>query len=396
MKKNYFSTVVSAAAVIVTLSGCASIEVFKNWQTKLAERKQFQVRTAWVHQSPKELNLAYRKINRMSPVLYTDKNHGEMLIEGNSFDGVVAYSRYTGKELWRLQIVNGVESSMAIIKETLFFGANDGQFYSIEAATGKINWTFPTRIENLSEPLLHEGNVYFLAGNNSLYALDALTGKQLWLYSRQDPNILSVRGGSKPAYKNDTLFVGFSDGYMTAINAKSGQMKWEVPLNKNKKFRDIDANPILDAEFVYALGFDDHLYCLKQSTGDLAWKADKGGYGGMMILGDRLYYGTTTSEFIAVDKNSGKQIWSYALTEGIATAPSLYRGLVVFGESQGDVKFLDSGTGKLIGSFGPGKGVLSPIAVDEKKNYVFFISGEANVYALEVGFKFPNAIPYLR
>jgi len=377
----------------VVLSSCSS---FENWQANVRERRTFQIRKEWVRQGPEHLNMNFRKINRMSPILFTDKAHGDMVIQANAIDGVVAYERFTGREVWRLKVLNGVESSMAIVKDRIFFGGLDGQFYSVEAGTGRIVWTFPTRVEDLAEPLLEDGVVYFLTGANSLYALEADTGKQLWLYTRQDPNPLRVRGGSKPAIKNGVLFVGFSDGTLVALLAKNGQVKWEKQLNHNKKFKDLDTNPLVDGEVVYALGFDDHLYCLRASTGDLVWTSEKGGYGGMLVIGDRLYYASTNSEFLAVDKSTGNKVWSYTLPEGIATTPSLFRGLVVFGESQGNLIFLDSGSGKEIGSFEPGRGILSPPTVDEKSNHVFFISGEANVYALEVGFKYPNAIPYLR
>ncbi len=390
------------ASLCLIISGCGASPVdtahekFRDWQSKLAERRSFQIRKDWIRQGPEVTNMGFRKINRMSPLLYADAKQGSLLIQANSIDGVVAYQRFSGREVWRLRILNGVESSAALIRDRLFFGGNDGQFYSVEANTGKVIWTFPTRIENLAEPLIEDGVVYFLTGNNSVYALDAVSGKQLWLYTRQDPNPLRVRGGSKPALRNGALILGFSDGYLVALVAKTGQVKWEKQLNRNKKFRDIDTNPLIDGEFVYALGFDDHLYCLRTSTGESVWTSEKGGYGGMLIQGDRLYYASSTSEFMAVNKSTGNKIWSYQLAEGIATSPTMYRGLIVFGESQGGLVFLDSGSGKKVGYFDPGRGILSPPSIDEKNNRVFFISGEANVYALEIGFKYPNAIPYLR
>jgi len=385
---------------LLLLAGCGTVsgltDKMHDLQAKNAERRSFQIRKDWIKQGPEITNMGFRKINRMSPLLYTDKNLGELVIQANSIDGVVAYERFTGHEIWRLKVLNGVESSAALVKDRLFFGGSDGQFYSVEANTGKIIWTFPTRIENLAEPLIDDGNVYFLTGNNSVYSLDALTGKQNWIYTRQDPNPLRVRGGSKPALRNGTLILGFSDGYLVALVAKTGQLKWEKQLNHNKKFRDLDTNPLIDGEFVYALGFDDHLYCLRATTGESVWTSEKGGYGGMITQGNRLFYATTDNTFISIDKTTGAKLWTYSLEEGIATSASLYRGLLVFGESQGELVFLDSGTGKKIGSFDPGRGILSPPTVDEKNNRVFFISGEANTYALEVGFKYPNAIPYLR
>lgn len=389
MKHNYYLIII----LLFSLASCSAIEKQRNTQV---EKRTFQIRKAWVRQSTASTNLAFRKINRMSPVLFTNSNGQEFVIQANAIDGVVSYTRDNGKEVWRLSVPNGVESSATIIKDRLFFGGNDGQFYSVDANNGKVLWTFPTRIENLAEPLLDEGVLYFLTGNNSVYALDAASGKQLWLYVRQDPNILSIRGGSKPAIRNGTLYVGFSDGYVCALIAKNGAVKWEKQLNRNKKFKDIDVSPLVDGEFLYLHGYDDQVYSLRAATGDIVWKAEKGGYGNILSLGDKLYFASTNNEFVAIDKGTGKRIWAHSTSEGIATSASLYKGLVVFGESQGELKFLDSGTGRLIQSFNPGRGIMSPPTVDEKNNLVFFISNEANIYALKVGWDWPKAIPYLR
>jgi outer membrane protein assembly factor BamB len=228
------------------------------------------------------------------------------------------------------------------------------------------------------------------------FTLDLNGQTVLWLYSRQDTSTLSIRGGSKPALRNGTLYVGFSDGSIVALLASSGAVKWEKQLNKNKKFRDLDSDPLVENDFLYVLGFDDETYCFRAASGDLVWKNSFGGYGSFLSTKDRLFYATTNNEFVAVSKESGQKIWTIPVKEGIATSASIYKGLVVFGESQGSLKLVDATNGKLISSFTPGRGILSPPTVDENKNRVYFISNEANLYALNVGYVTPLQIPYLR
>lgn len=381
------------SALIWVNTGCSSLDKIS---AANAEHRQFQIRKLWVRQTTEKQNMAFRKINRMAPVFYRNKKAGETVIQANALDGILAYGRESGRVIWRRPIPNGVEASIALVNETLFVGANDGQFYSLNAETGEVNWTFPTRIENLSEPLVSEGVVYFLSGNNSLYALDASTGKQLWLYTRQDPSSLSIRGGSKPLIRNGTLYVGFSDGSFVALLASTGTVKWEVLLNKNKKFRDMDSDPVLDGDLIYIMGFDQATYCLKASTGEIVWKNDHGGYGRALVHGDFLYLPTTSDEVVSLEKSTGKKVWSYTIAAGIATSPAYFNGTIVFGESQGALIFLDARSGRLIKRFEPGKGVFSPATVDEKKSQVFFISNEANLYGLEAKWAAPPAFSFLR
>lgn len=246
--KKIFTSLLSFAAVL-SLSSCSLLEGGKSH----SERRVLEAKNQWVKSTTDKDNLGFRKINRMKPLLY--KN---WVIQANGMDGIAAYDQQTGREKWKLSIENGVEASAAIINDRVFFGANDGQFYSVFAETGKVLWTFPIRIEGLSEPLIADGNVYFMTGNNTLYALDASSGRQLWLYSRQDTAAISIRGGSKPTLKNGTLYAGFSDGAVVALLASNGAVKWEKQLNKNKKFRDLDSDPVIEGDFLYILGYDDH------------------------------------------------------------------------------------------------------------------------------------------
>ena len=383
----------TACLIIFTLIGCSTIQ---KYQSDNQRPKEFTLTPAWVRNGPTGENIRYRKISRMKPIIFQAKD-STLLIQGNSLDSLVAYNAINGNEVWRLPVINGVEASATLINDRLFVGALDGQLYALNAASGQVLWSFPTRAENLAEPLLNEGILYIQAGNNSVYAIDASNGSQVWFYTKQDPNTLSIRGGSKPAIKNGTLYVGFSDGFLVALNAQNGSVKWERQLNKNKRFKDIDSDPLVDNEFLYITGYEDKFYCLRSATGETAWKFEKGGYGSILSLNDKLIYSTSSGEVIALDKSTGQKKWSFESKDGVTTPPTLYKGLVVTGESFGSLKFLDSGTGKIIGSFNPGKGgILSPIATDETLHQVYFISGESNVYSLKANWEYPRAIQWLR
>lgn len=373
--------------------GCAQLD---RWLTDHPPHRVFSVQVDWVTQGPAVYNGGYRKINRFGTLIHQHPQVGEIVIQANAIDGIAAYSKGSGRLIWRKLITNGVESSAAIQGERLYFGASDGNFYCLSANTGEVIWSVATRVENLAEPLLAEGLIYFLSGANSVYALDAETGKQVWLHTRQDTQSLSIRGGSRPAYRNGTVYVGFSDGAIMAFVAKTGQIKWERQLNRNKRFRDLDSNPIVDGDFLYVAGFDDHLYALRAATGEVVWKSEKGGYGTPLVTDSHIYFSTSAGEFHCLDRSTGTTVWRVPTPNGIATSAQIYKGLVVFGESQGKLKFVDKGSGKVVGEFDPGRGILSPPTIDEKAGRVFFISGEANVYSVRAGWTLAPRFPFLK
>lgn len=367
--------------LLLPLVGCTSLQSgMEKWSSLNNSQREYEVKTAWIRRTTEKENLGFRKINRMTPVLA-----GDLIVQANGMDGIVAYNRESGQERWRLAIENGAEPSATLIRDRLFIGASDGNFYSIEASTGKVQWTFGTKSENLAAPIIEDGIVYFLAGNSVFYALDAATGQQVWLHSRQDTTQFSIRGGSQASLHNGVLYVGFADGSLVALNAKTGASLWEVQLNRNKRFRDIDATPVVDGNQIFVAGYDDKLFCLSADKGEILWRVDGGGYSAVTMVGDKLIYPTTTGEVLALKKDSGDKLWSYKIKDGIATQVKTYKGVLVFGESQGALRFLDVNSGTVVGSFEPGRGILSSPQVDEKNNRVYFISGEANLYAIDAG-----------
>lgn len=378
-----FSVLLTA---LVTCS-CSSLNVGDS-----SKNRVFTVKTQWIERTTEKENLRFRKINRMTPVVTNS-----LVIQGNSNDGLSAYSIKNGDLVWRKKIFAGVEPSIHEFKGRLYVPASDGFFYGLDAKTGNEIWSVNTKSENLSEPLLddYSGIVYFVTSANVVYALEADTGRQIWIHSRQDTSSFSIRGGGKPALKDGHLYVGFSDGSLVAFNAKSGSIIWENHLNRNKKFKDIDSSPVVDGDRIYVSGYDDKLYCLSSAKGDILWKVDAGGYNSVSLFGNKIFFPTSQGEVRALNKDSGDLIWSYKLADGLATQIRLYKGLVVFGESQAQLIFLDPETGKQVAHFEPGRGILATPAIDEKNSKIYIISGEANLYALDANWTWKPMNTYI-
>ena len=353
--------------------GCQHIEKNK------VEKKDLKVGAFWVQDTLKEPNVGYRKVNRFAPVLYKD-----LIVVANGLEGIVAYDVLDKTKKWSISIDKGVESAGAVINSRLFVGGLNGIFYSIDLDTAKIVWEFDTKSEVVAEPLIADGFVYFLSGSNILYCLDATNGRQIWVYNRQDTAAqMTVRGGAKPSISAGQIYQGFSDGSLVSLNSKTGTPNWEVLLNRNTKFKDIDASAVIDGDTIYINSYDDQLYAVSKSSGTILWKSEFGGATPPLVFSDRLVYSSSKGHLMVVTKKSGELIWKVSNLKGITTEPISHKNLIVVGESQGAVLFYEINTGKLLGSFDPGRGVLGRLTTDKNKR-VYFISGEANVYGVLV------------
>jgi outer membrane protein assembly factor BamB len=332
-------------------------------------------------------NYGYRHAERTAPLV-----NGDNVYVGNGVDGFSSLDKKSGDLAWKFKVRNGVESGSAIDGDSIYFGGSDGQFYSLDKNTGKTNWTFPTRIENLAPPLVDHGVVYFLSGNNILYALDAKSGKQIWFYNRGDVSSLSVRGGSRPTLFNGTLYVGFSDGYLAAVNSHDGSLVWERKLTTNLKFVDVDATPIVDDLNIWVSSYDGALFCLSRTDGQVQWRLDEGGAVAVTIEGDTLYFASLSQNIYALQKKTGTVKWKYNYEEryGVPTTPVLYKGLVIVGLSDGEVLALSEQSGKLLTKYSPGAGVFAPPIVDQSSGLIYVLSNQANLHVLRIAWHRPQ------
>lgn len=347
-----------------------------------AARSRFDVEKRWTRHTIEREYLEGKRLHRFQPILGDDT-----VITGNSVDGLVAYRRSDAKELWRFPIKDGVEGGAYLSEGVLYFGAGDGQFYALDVDSGKPIWTYELKAEGIAKPLVVGDTVYVLGGNNVAHALNAKTGKMLWVYNRREASNISIRGGSQPAVAGDLVFIGFSDGSLVALNKNSGTVAWEANLNRNKRFRDVDATPVIDGESLYVSSYDGALYALNRADGRILWTVDDGGYDEALVQGNTLYYASSNGKIMALDKGSGKVLWSRENPHGISVAPALFKNILLVGEMDGALRFLDTRTGDLLSTFEPGWGVTSRSTVDAKKGEVYFMSMDANLYALRIGWR---------
>jgi len=104
-------------------------------------------------QLPAELHLQWaRKLPQLTPAWSEDVRlqfdaHYEPIVKGKLMfiassrnDSVTAYDTDTGEMRWRFIADAPVRFAPVAIESKLYFGADDGCLYCLEAATGKLTW----------------------------------------------------------------------------------------------------------------------------------------------------------------------------------------------------------------------------------------------------------------
>lgn len=344
--------------------------------SKPVPRSYWILKKEWIRSGEIVENLQGRMPHRFTPIAYN-----EMIIVGHARDGITAFDERTANVRWRFPVKEGVEPGGTLVNGVLYFGASDGQFYALNAKNGTVLWTYPLRAEGLGRPLVQNDVVYILGGNNVLHALETSTGKMKWVYSRRDASMLSIRGSARPLIRGDNLYIGFSDGSLVALNKNSGSLVWESTLNRQRRFKDVDATAISDGDKLYLSGYDDALYSVDRESGKLQWRIDDGGYDEAVLDDGVIYYSTTNGKVLAVRANTGKVLWSFQ-GRGFMTGPQVMKDMLVVGEWGDRLLVLNKKTGAVISSFEPGRGVTSIPLIRENK--IYFMSHEGNLFCVSL------------
>jgi PQQ-dependent dehydrogenase (methanol/ethanol family) len=101
-----------------------------------------------------------------------------------------------------------------------------------------VAWThaMPRSVRGLqSMPLAAEGVLYYSGAYNQVYALDGATGEVLWYYHQKLNEDLVSKQTHSPYNRGIALgagnvYMGTLDGKLVAIDAKTGELKWETKL----------------------------------------------------------------------------------------------------------------------------------------------------------------------
>ncbi|MGH9666894.1 MAG: PQQ-dependent dehydrogenase, methanol/ethanol family, partial [Bryobacteraceae bacterium] len=110
-------------------------------------------------------------------------------------------------------------------------------------------WTFQFRGSSVETmPLVVDGVMFVTGPLNNAAALDARTGRTIWRYARKLPadvhsncTVMTNRGF---AILGGLLYMGTLDAHLVALDAKTGNVVWDVPVDDYKKGYSITHAPL--------------------------------------------------------------------------------------------------------------------------------------------------------
>jgi len=302
---------------------------------------------------------------------------GGTLFIGSADHNLYAVDVATGNQKWAFKTGSSVASSPAVAQGIVYFVSYDGSLYAVDAVTGQLRWKFQTGGEHrfaakhlhgsqpvaetmpdpfdvyLSSPLVWQGSVFFGSGDGNVYSLDAATGKLNWKF--QTGNVVHA----SPTIAGGNLYIGSWDSYFYSLDAATGRQRWRFKTGEDPEIHNqegIQSSAVVADGIVYFGCRDSNLYALDADTGEKKWSYDNKGswvIASPIVYEGKVYFATSDSGmFRAVNAKTGADIFTLKFS-GWPTfsSPSIARGMLYVGSHSGKLYAIDLGQQKTAWEF---------------------------------------------
>jgi outer membrane protein assembly factor BamB len=259
---------------------------------------------------------------------------------------------------WGVRTGGSISSKPLYYKGALYFGANDHNFYALDAQTGKEIWRFGTDdlVSVYSSPAIWRERIIFSCYSGRLYCM-SLDGKDLhWRFNAEG------RIATTPLIHNDRVYFGSRDQNFYAISAESGKLIWKLPLNQ-----EIVCSPIGHDGSIYFASREE-VYRITRD-GRIIWRLPiDGDINHICARGDMIYFGASDRNIYAITTR-GQVIWRYSTGGPVIPEVMLSDGRIFVGSLDFNLYCLDF-NGNLKWRFPTGD-IIATKCLGVDKNIVF-------------------------
>lgn len=274
---------------------------------------------------------------------------------------------------WKVQLKDGIEGTAAIAGDTVYVGALGEFLYALDLKTGQEKWKY--KAGPITSPAsVHEGAVYIGDEDGMFHCVDAKTGTKLWSFETNG----EISSGAN--FSDDKIIFAGKDSMLYCLDRK-GKLAW-----KFKTEGPVYGSPTVAGGMTFVAGCDSHLHMVDLKTGKGLAKIDLGGQAGSTaaVAGDRLFVGTMSNQFLAVDLKKKDLAWTYepAKAQGFYSSAAVTDKLILVGCRDKALHALDRAKGTAVWSFTTkGQVDSSPVVVGKR---VLIGSKDGNLYVLDL------------
>ncbi|ASK33203.1 outer membrane protein assembly factor BamB (plasmid) [Alcanivorax sp. N3-2A] len=303
---------------------------------------------------------------------------------------VFGFERENGKRQWRQKTEDRISGGLYAGYGQVLYGTREGQAVALSADDGSELWRTQVSSEILAPPTSDGAIVVVQTLDGHLLGLNAEDGKQVWNYETPVPN-LTLLGMAQPVIVGGRVYAGFASGKVACVDLASGAPVWErriaEPVGRSELDRlvDVDSSLIVENGGVFTATFQGKIGVLDWENGRPYWSKDISTHQVLSSDMDKLFVADADGLVRGVEQRSGTFLWQQDKLYGRRlTGTAVQNGLVVVGDFEGWLHWLDPETGKLVARYHHDRDgfAAGPVVYDDVL-YALSADGKLAAYRIE-------------
>ncbi len=249
----------------------------------------------------------------------------------------------------------------------------------------KRRWDFGTGTLMEFSPVLQDGTLYGVNNDALAFAIDAKSGEPKW------ERRIGELNASSPAFAYDTLYaVNLEPGQAMALDPENGKTIWERDLPGRS-----ESSPVVADDKVVFGCENGEVFALDAKTGKVVWTREVDGAvkGGPALNDGVIYVGDYGGTLTAINLDDGSVKWESSASGGsfgragsFYSTPTVAFGRVYIGSKDSRMYSFEAASGKLVWSHSTGSELYAGPAVADTiatEPSVYFGGLDGHVYALD-------------
>lgn len=308
-------------------------------------------------------------------------------------DGATVWTKPLALQNDQRHLVSG--GGLTYGESTLFVTTGFGDVFSVDPATGNVNWRHKLNQKTSGGPVYSRGKVIIVSGNSAVTTLRADNGRIAWTRdTEQAATGLVGAGGAAAAGR--VAYIPFATGEVSANLIDSGFQLWTQALSGGRVgvarefVNAFSGEPVVTRDTVYVGTQAGKLTAINKRNGERRWTLNDGALAPVWPAGGSLFMLSDENKLKRLDASDGATLWSVQLPSfenpekfknPIAHfGPILAGDALIIASTDGALRKYDPTSGSFIGELNIPGGAATTPAVAGGILYVLSTSGTLHAF----------------
>lgn len=317
----------------------------------------------------------------------------------------VAATSTAGARLWSTDTTpagalpnEATGGGLAYADGKLFVATGFGDLKALDAATGRVLWTQRFHAAVSGTPTVEAGVVYIVTRDSNAYAISAADGKIRWQQDGTE-TLAGIPGAAGPALSARFAIMPYPSGELVGLLKPGGAQIWATTIAGQRlgqgyaAINDITGDPVVAGDRVYVGNAAGAVMALELNTGNQIWSSPNGVTSPVWVAGGSVFLVSDQGKIIRLDAATGDPVWVSQLPFYVPVkkpknrrdiyanyGPILAGGRLLVATSAGQILSFDPVSGAALGAVSLPSGAASEPVVAGRTLYLVTQDGKLRAF----------------